>query len=81
MMTKEEAKQIKALDIKVDKPTEDWFYLLMVPKGKVSKEMGKKALERIRTYSEKESAEGLMRAEKMECNLKKYGIPCADWVK
>lgn len=80
-MTKEEANKIPALQIEVDGVTEDWFYLLMVPKGKVSKQAGKKALARLETHSPEERAKALMKAEKMEHNLARYGVACAAWVK
>lgn len=80
-MTKDEANKIPALQIDVDGVTEDWFYLLMVPKGKVSKQAGKKALARLDTYTPEERAKALMKAEKMECNLARYGVACAAWLK
>ena len=80
-MTKEEANKIPSLHIEVDGVTEDWFYLLMVPKGKVSKQAGKKALARLETHSPEERAKALMKAEKMEYNLARYGVACAAWVK
>jgi len=79
-MTKEEAMQIADLQVEVDGLTEDWFYLLMTTKGRVSKEMGKKAIQRISVHPNEVSAEALMKAEKMEENLAKYGVPCAQWM-
>ena len=80
-MTKEEALKIPDLQVDVDGLTEDWFYLLMMTKDKVSKEMGEKALERIKLGDEVESADALLKAEQMKHNLEKYGVPCAAWVK
>ena len=80
-MEKKVADMIPALQIEVTDAAEDWFYVIMGCKGKVSKELVGKTLKRMEGYSEDERAKGLMLAEKMEKNLDKYGIPCAAWAK
>lgn len=80
-MDREVAKLIPALQIEVTDAAEDWFYILMCCKGKVSKEIGKKTLARINLYNKQECAEGLRIAEQMEKNLEEYGVACAEWAK
>ena len=51
-MRKEVAELIPALQVEVTDAAEDWFYILMCAKGKVSLEIGRRTADRLKGYSE-----------------------------
>lgn len=80
-MTKEEAKKHPELQIEVNGVAEDWFYVLLWLRDRVSDVVGRKAQERLKGQDEEKSADGLIRAYQMLDNLEVYGVPCASWAK
>jgi len=79
-MTKSEAAQIPMMGIHPDDLIEDCFYLKMAEEGRISKEQGRKALERLKGRENEPHYEGAMLvAGYMIENLDKYGAPCIDW--
>jgi hypothetical protein len=80
-MTREEALQIPELQIFPNGLVEDVFYYKMALAGKLSKEEGQKALERLKGKKSDPCYKGaFMVADMMIANIEKYGIPCAGWV-
>lgn len=79
-MTKEEALKIPELQIFPNGLVEDVFYYKLAQMGKLSKEEGRKALERMKDKKSDPCYKGaFMVADMMIENLDKYGVPCAGW--
>lgn len=79
-MTKEQAWQIKELQITPNDLVEDCFYYKLAQAGKLSAEQGKKALERLKGRENDPCYKGaFIVADLMVENLHRYGIPCAAW--
>ena len=79
-MTKEEAKKHPELQIVVDGFAEDWFYVLLWLRDRISDVAGRKAFKRILNQDETKSADGLQKAYQMVDNYEAYGVPCASWI-
>ena len=79
-MTREEALKIPELQIYPNGLVEDCFWYKMALAGKLSKEQGQKALERLQGKESDPCYKGaFIVADIMMENLEKYGIPCAAW--
>lgn len=79
-MTKQEAKKIRDLCIKVDGLIEDCFYLRLAMDDRISKEAVIGAVSRLNSLGQpKKVANAFIKSGKLVDNLDKYGIPCAAW--
>ena len=80
-MTFDEIKQTPELQIDVTPAVEDCFYFLKALDGELSDEAAQKALDRMWNdrVSKREMEDSMRKAQRMIDNLKKYGVPCAQW--
>lgn len=79
-MTHDEANKIVDLQIFPNGLVEDAFYYKMAKAGKISKDEGRKARERLRGKESDPCYKGaFIVADMMIENIQKYGVPCAAW--
>lgn len=80
-MTRQQAELIPELNISVDDDAENFFYIALYINGMASKEHIGNIVNAVNALSgqDKRIEKALDTALKMTDNVKKYGIPCAQW--
>ena len=80
MVSREEALNIPELQINPNEVVEDCFYYKLAKAGRLSEDLGKKALERVQGKEDDPCYKGaFIVADMMIANLDRYGVPCAAW--
>lgn len=80
-MTKYEARGIEDLQISPNELEEDLFYWELAGRGIIPDEHAKKAIDRMKTYTDEIPQESLQKVKQMVDNVEKYGVACYGWCK
>lgn len=80
-MTRQQAELVPELNISVDDAAENFFYIALYINCMTSKESIGNIVKAVNSLSgqDKRIEKALDTALKMTDNVKKYGIPCAQW--